>query len=68
VSFAIFYIKIVQINQMHLPFRLLNASATSFKYSKVMKERTVASSALAAANEALSKLKFSPLPASCETR
>jgi beta-lactamase regulating signal transducer with metallopeptidase domain len=41
----------VQINPMYLPFRLLNTSAPSFNYSKVMSERTVTSSTLTAANE-----------------
>ena len=63
VSFAIFSIKTVQINQMHLPSCLLNTSVTSFNYSKVMSEKTVASSVLMAANQASSELKFSPSPA-----
>ena len=62
VSFAIFSIKTVQINQMHLPSCLLNTSVTSFNYSKVMSEKTVASSVLTSTNEASSEL-FSPSPA-----
>jgi hypothetical protein len=41
VSFAIFSMKTLQINQMYLPFCLLNASVTSFNYSEVMSKRTV---------------------------
>jgi hypothetical protein len=61
VSFAIISIKTVQINEIYLPFRLLNASVTSFNYLKVMGERIVTASALTTANKVSWEL-FSPSP------
>ena len=50
--------KTVQINKINLLFSLLNASATSLNYSKVMRGRKTASSALMAANEVSPRLKY----------